>query len=220
LQVAVDPTVVTAADARKLSEKIKKKGGEYKALDQNLVDLVWGQKRPPRPSEKVRVQPIEYAGKSFEDKLSELRKELEKRKSLGFVVSMLDEIAWLYNLRGSDIPYNPVFFSYAVVTPTTASLYIDDSKLPLEVKEHLGDKVTIRPYEAIFDEIAALSAESAQTNGETDSKEQPKFLTSNRASWALNKALGGEERVEEVRSPIADAKAIKNEVELEGMRYV
>jgi Xaa-Pro aminopeptidase len=100
--VGVDPTVVTGADARKLAEKIKKKGGEYKAVEANLVDLVWGDKRPARPREKVRVQPTEYAGKGFEEKLEELRKELEKRKSVGFVVSMLDEIAWLYNLRGSE----------------------------------------------------------------------------------------------------------------------
>lgn len=100
--VGVDPSVVTASDARKLGEKIKKKGGEYKAIDENLIDLVWGKDRPTRPSEKVIVQPIEYAGKSFEDKIEDLRKELEKKKSLGFVVSMLDEIAWLFNLRGSE----------------------------------------------------------------------------------------------------------------------
>jgi Xaa-Pro aminopeptidase len=100
--VGVDPSVVTAADARKLAEKIKKKGGEYKAVDENLVDLVWGDKRPARPSEKVIVQPEKYSGKGFDDKIEDLRKELEKRKSLGFVVSMLDEIAWLFNLRGSE----------------------------------------------------------------------------------------------------------------------
>lgn len=100
--VGVDPSVVTAGNARKLADKIKKKGGELKAVDENLIDLVWGDKRPARPQEKVRVQPMEFAGKSFEDKLVDLRKELEKRKSPGFVVSMLDEIAWLYNLRGSE----------------------------------------------------------------------------------------------------------------------
>ncbi|KAF2008850.1 putative Xaa-Pro aminopeptidase P [Aaosphaeria arxii CBS 175.79] len=214
--VGVDPTVVTGGDARKITEKIKKKGGELKAISENLVDKVWGQDRPARPIEKVRVQPLEYSGKSFDDKLDELRKELEKRKSVGFVVSMLDEIAWLYNLRGNDIPYNPVFFSYAVVTPKEATLYVDESKLPQNVKDHLGDKVKIRPYEAIFEDVTALSAKALEAASETDAK--PKFLTSTRASWALSKALGGEERVEEVRSPIADAKAIKNEVELEGMR--
>jgi Xaa-Pro aminopeptidase len=106
--VGVDPSVVTAADARKLADKIKKKGGDYKAVDENLIDAVWGESRPPRPSEKVTVQPIEYSGKSFADKIEDLRKELEKKKSLGFVVSMLDEIAWLYNLRGSEyVPAAP-----------------------------------------------------------------------------------------------------------------
>lgn len=94
--------MVTAADARKLADKIKKKGGDYKAVDENLVDLVWGKERPSRPSEKVIVQPLQYSGKSFDDKIADIRKELEKKKSLGFVASMLDEIAWLYNLRGSE----------------------------------------------------------------------------------------------------------------------
>ncbi|KAF1947051.1 putative Xaa-Pro aminopeptidase P [Clathrospora elynae] len=214
--VGVDPSVVTAADARKLAEKIRKKGGEYRAVDENLVDLVWGDKRPARPSENVIVQPEMYSGKSFADKIEELRKELDKKKSLGFVVSMLDEIAWLFNLRGNDIPYNPVFFSYAVVTPSTVTLYVDDSKLPEAVKKHLGDKVTIRPYEAIFEDVTALSREAFAASDKNDA--QKKFLTSNRASWALNKALGGDEKVEEARSPVGDAKAVKNEVELEGMR--
>lgn len=100
--MGVDPSVVTGADARKLAEKIKKKGGEYKAVDENLVDLVWAAERPARPSEKVIVQPMEYSGKSFDEKVEDLRKELEKKKSLGFVVSMLDEVAWLFNLRGNE----------------------------------------------------------------------------------------------------------------------
>ena len=100
--VGVDPSVVTGADARKLAEKIKKKGGEYKAVDENLVDLVWASERPARPSEKVIVQPMEYSGKAFDEKVEDLRKELEKKKSLGFVVSMLDEVAWLFNLRGNE----------------------------------------------------------------------------------------------------------------------
>jgi len=213
--VAVDPRVVTAADARKLGDKIKKKGGEYRAVDDNLIDKIW-KDRPSRPHEKVMVQPIEFSGKSFEDKIEDLRKELEKKKSLGFVVSMLDEIAWLFNLRGNDIPYNPVFFSYAVVTPSTATLYVDDHKLPEDVQKHLSDKVTIRPYDAIFEELTTLSKEAFAATETTEAAN--KFLTSTRASWALNKALGGEGKVEEVRSPVGDAKAVKNDVELEGMR--
>lgn len=210
--VGTDPTTITAPDARKLAEKIKKKGGkDLVAVTDNLVDQVWGGERPARPNEPVKVHGKEFAGKGFEEKIEDLRKELEKKKAAGFVVSMLDEIAWLFNLRGNDIPYNPVFFAYAVITPTTTTLYVDESKLPEDAKSHLSS-VTIRPYESIFSDITALS--SAATS---DSKPR-KYLISTKASWALSQSLGGEEKVDEVRSPVGDVKAVKNETELEGMR--
>lgn len=213
--VGVDPTTITAPEGRKLAEKIRKKGGkDLVALAENLVDQVWGKEKPARPNEPVRVLGMEYAGKQFQDKIEELRKELDKKKAAAFVVSMLDEVAWLFNLRGNDIPYNPVFFSYAVVTPTTTTLYIDESKLPDNAKAHLMG-IDIRPYESIFSDITAMASEP-ESNGTSTPKR--KYLISNRASWALSRALGGEDKVDEVRSPIADAKAIKNSTELQGMR--
>lgn len=213
--VGVDPTTITAASARKLSETLSKAGASLVAVKQNLVDLVWGKDRPPRPNEKVKVHPVEYAGKPFQEKISELRKELQAKKRAGFIISMLDEIAWLFNLRGSDIPYNPVFFAYAIVTPTTVDLYIDEDKLTPEAKAQLGNDVTIKPYDSIFADAQALSSAGPAT---TESGVPMKFLISKQASWALSLSLGGEEQVEEARSPIADAKAIKNETELAGMR--
>lgn len=77
------------ADARKLAEKIKKKGGaDLKSVRENLVDIVWGKSKPARPNEKVSVQPYELSGKEFSEKLSDIRQELTKRKSAGFVVCM------------------------------------------------------------------------------------------------------------------------------------
>lgn len=212
--VGVDPTTITAPDARKLADKIKKKGGkDLVAVKENLADAVWGKDKPARPNEKVKVLGHEYSGKKFQEKIEDLKKELDKKKSAGFVVSMLDEIAWLFNLRGNDIPYNPVFFSYAVITPTSSTLYIDDSKLTSDAKSHLSE-ITIRPYESIFSDIES----SASSQSGLDDTEKRKYLISNKASWALSVALGGEKNVDEVRSPIGDAKAIKNEVELKGMR--
>jgi Xaa-Pro aminopeptidase len=79
----IDPT----AESRKLSEKIKKKGGkELKAVKQNLVDIVWGQSKPSRPNEKVNALDIKFAGKKFQDKLEDLRKELDKKKVAGLVI--------------------------------------------------------------------------------------------------------------------------------------
>ncbi|KAK6436145.1 hypothetical protein LTR95_007668 [Oleoguttula sp. CCFEE 5521] len=216
--IGVDPTTVTAPEARKLAEKLKKKGGGGKlvAVRENLVDAVWGKEKPERPSEKIMVLGQEYTGKNSGEKIEEVRKELEKRKARGFVVSMLDEVAWLFNLRGQDIPYNPVFFSYAVVTPKAATLYVDENKLP-EGAEKALEGVTIRPYEAVFGDIAALSQEDQAVNGTSGGK-AAKYLISTKASWALSQALGGEEKVEELRSPVGDAKAVKNKTELEGMR--
>lgn len=219
--VGVDPTVISAPEARKLSEKIKKKGGQdLVAIDDNLVDTIWGSDRPSKPSEPAKILPVQFAGKDVKTKLEELRKELEKKKSSGFIVSMLDEIAWLFNLRGNDIPYNPVFFSYAAVTPTTATLYIDASKLDGDCETYLTDNgVSIRPYEKIFEDTQILgqSLESATGEEEPEAKVK-KFLVSTKTSWALKRSLGGESKVEEIRSPIGDAKAVKNETEMEGMR--
>ncbi|EME43300.1 hypothetical protein DOTSEDRAFT_72641 [Dothistroma septosporum NZE10] len=159
---------------------------------------------------------MEYAGKQFQEKIEELRKELDKRKAAAFVVSMLDEIAWLFNLRGNDIPYNPVFFSYAVITPTEATLYVDESKLENNAKAHLSG-ISLRPYDSIFSDITTLASSEPTTNGTSKAAKQ-KFLVSTRASWALSQSLGGEDKVDEVRSPIGDAKAVKNSTELEGMR--
>ncbi|OAX80378.1 hypothetical protein ACJ72_05290 [Emergomyces africanus] len=84
--VGVDPSLITASDARSLSETIKKSGGSLQGVQENLVDLVWGKDRPSRPCEKVAIHPIEFAGKSFEDKVNGLRKELQKKKSAGFII--------------------------------------------------------------------------------------------------------------------------------------
>lgn len=108
------------------------------------------------------------------------------------------------------------------MTPTSVSLYVDESKITTEVKTHLGDTVTLRPYNAIFEDTESLSKSTTRdvaVNGHGKPSPPPrKFFISTKASWALSLSLGGEEKVEEVRSPIGDAKAIKNDVELQGMR--
>lgn len=97
--------------AKGLESRIKKKGGAgLQNLSKNLVDEIWGSERPERPNNPVMVLPVEYAGQPFQEKIEAVRKELEKKKSPGFVVSMLDEIAWLYNLRGTEY----VFYSFPV----------------------------------------------------------------------------------------------------------
>ena len=121
----------------------------------------------------------------------------------------------------NSIPYNPVFFSYALITPTTTTLYIDSKKITSEVVSHLGKSVEIRPYDAILKDAISLSAAQETEPKPGDQKlviPKKKFMISTAASWALSLTLGGEEKVDELRSLIGDAKAIKNKTELEGMR--
>ncbi|GAB0135515.1 hypothetical protein EsDP_00003850 [Epichloe bromicola] len=219
--VAVDSSLLPGSAAKKLSDQVHKAGGAgLVPLDENLVDIVWSTDRPARPRQPVTVLTDDLAGKSVTKKIMELRQELSKKNCPGFFVSMLDEVAWLFNLRGSDIPYNPVFFSYATITPTEAILYIDESQLTDACTAHLqANKVQVKPYETFFSDARQLHSEVAgKRQGNSDGMGIGRFLISNKASWALNRALGGEGSVEEMRSPVGDAKAIKNETEMNGMR--
>lgn len=78
--------LVYSAGARKLAETLEKNGSSLVGIQQNLVDLVWGKDRPARPSEKVRVHPVKYAGKPFQEKIADIRKELETKKKAAFII--------------------------------------------------------------------------------------------------------------------------------------
>jgi Xaa-Pro aminopeptidase len=194
-----------------LRKKLKTAGkGKLVAVHDNIIDIAWGNDRPRRPKNPVFILEEEFAGNHFQEKLSDLRKELAEKKVSGMVLSMLDEVAWLFNLRGSDIDYNPVFFAYALITQTDVTLFIDEDKLPEDVKSYLKD-VKISPYDEIMSELMALGA-----NIDAEVADSKIFL-SNKASWALTLNLG-EKKVSAGRSPVQDSKAVKNEVEQEGMR--
>jgi Xaa-Pro aminopeptidase len=85
---------------------LKPKSSSLVPLPYNLVDRIWT-KRPSRPQNQIFPLSVEYAGQSSKDKITQLREHLESKKASATVVSMLDEVAWLFNLRGSDIDYNP-----------------------------------------------------------------------------------------------------------------
>ncbi|KAK6521696.1 hypothetical protein TWF506_001902 [Arthrobotrys conoides] len=212
--VGVDASLLTYAFSKSLKTKIQKKGGgDLVGMTENLVDKVWGSERPARPAEPVIILDKKFAGKDFVEKIEDLRKELTKQKSHGLVLTGLDEVMWLFNIRGSDIPFNPVFFCYAIVTPTTTTLFINPRQRSSELESHLGEHVQLVDYDNVLTTLTALSENTVDEKA----AEPQKFLFPANASWALAQALG-EKRLEEIRSPVTVAKAIKNETELEGMR--
>lgn len=201
----MDPTLISPAVAKQLTETIQKAGGYgLVPITENLIDKIWRDDRPGVPMEKIFVHPEKYAGKSVKAKLTELREANMKLDASGVYVSMLDEVAWLFNLRGSDIKYSPLFYCYAFITADKAILYIDESKVDKAVSEHLtASGVSVKTYDSFFEDVEQVG--------------EGKYLITSNASWALNSALGSRKAVE-VKSLIADAKSVKNEVELEGMR--
>ncbi|CCJ30953.1 unnamed protein product [Pneumocystis jirovecii] len=204
--VGVDSSLISFNEAKTLSKKLEQSDAKLLGSNSNLIDEVWGNERPERPLNPVIVHPVEFAGEEPCSKISKVSKVLKEKKAYAFLVTMLDEIAWLFNLRGTDIPYNPVFFAYALVMYNDVILYIDNRKLDCHVKKHLKD-VKIKPYESIFSDLESLR----------DKLEGKKVIISDTASWALAIALG-ETNIEVMRSPICDAKAVKNKTEIDGMR--
>ncbi|KAG1049336.1 hypothetical protein G6F46_007676 [Rhizopus delemar] len=207
-RIGLDPKLICGADAHQISAQLKPIGSSLVPIQENLVDAAWGEERPKAPKDKIFVQPIQYSGKAVQDKLKELRDHIVEKKAYGTVVSALDEIAWLYNVRGSDIECNPVFFSYSVVTESEAILYIDLDKVTDEVKAHLdASQVTLRPYSEFFEALSEIKLKLGEK----------KLLVNNKTSLAVEVAVG-EDNVIEERSFITDAKAIKTKEELDGMR--
>lgn len=134
-------------------------------LNQNLVDVVWGEDRPSHPKNPIYTLDQEYSGETHTDKIKRLRNEITKQGAKAMVVTMLDEVAWLFNLRGSDIAYNPVFFAYAVVTQDSVTLFVEKDQLDEAARQTLGDAVVIQPYSSFFDYLRDFSKHSKQEAG-------------------------------------------------------
>ncbi|KAG6879996.1 hypothetical protein C0992_008203 [Termitomyces sp. T32_za158] len=208
-RIGIDPTLISASNADTISKALGPTQSTLVPIDQNLVDLVWGD-RPARPHNSIIHLDEKYAGQSLGHKIRALREELAKKKYQAFVVNMLDEIAWLFNLRGSDIEYNPVFFAYAVITADSVNLFVEKTQLSDDALKNLGDDIKIKPYDAFFGYLRELPTVLTLD-------EEAKVLIGENASHAIAQALGKDKYVI-APSPIAEMKAIKNATELEGFR--
>ena len=152
--VGVDGDVFTEDDIEEMERELGKAGIRLRT-DLDPAETLWTD-RPPIPKNKVEIQPLEYAGESAESKIERVRQALREQKAEGIVISQLDEIAWLLNLRGSDVHCNPVFVSYVLLTLDEVTLFIDAEKLDAETREYLKEiGVTVKPYGKPVFETAA-----------------------------------------------------------------
>ena len=122
----------------------------------DLVSELWTD-RPPFPAAPVWELPTVYTGKSRSEKLAELRRAMTDAGADCHLLAALDDIAWLFNLRGGDVPYNPVFMAYALLTPQETVLYAAPAAFSADLTAALGKYgITLRPYGQIYEDLAAL----------------------------------------------------------------
>jgi Xaa-Pro aminopeptidase len=208
-RVGVDPHLISAGSWESLCKQLVANGHVLVPVECNLVDEVW-EDAPARPALPVFIHPLHLAGTSWSSKVSDVRSKMADKKVVGLVVSMLDEIAWLLNLRGSDISFNPVFFAYVLITPDAIKLFIDDKKVSDELRAHLTSptmSVTILPYEDITSHLRQL----------VDMTSTGKIWVSDKTSFSLFDMVPEKHRYNEP-TPIALMKSVKNDAEVKGMR--
>ncbi|NWA28044.1 aminopeptidase P family protein [Pseudomonas gingeri] len=155
--VAVDGAVMALASARTLSDKLQARGARLRT-DIDLLDQVW-EDREALPNQPIYPHLPPQATVERGEKLAQLRRELKTRGADWHFIATLDDIAWLFNLRGADVSFNPVFVSFALLNQEQATLFVSLSKVSAELVQVLkADGVTLRDYSEVGAALAGVPA--------------------------------------------------------------
>lgn len=200
--VGIDGTVCSIAE-------VKAWNGELSAGDIHIdascdpFATIW-EGRPAIPLGMAELFPVEYSGEEAAGKIERLRSFMKAKGVEGMMVTMLDEVAWLTNLRGNDVEYNPVLVAYMMVTAESATLFIKEEKLTAEIKEYLASQgISTAPYDAVWEHLSAYS------NGNI-------LINPARCNRAVLENLNPATAVIFNDSPVAAMKAVKNSTEVKG----
>ena len=203
--LAFDGRVISVSEGEKLSQKLNAKNIKIK-YDNDLINIIWNE-RPSISNEKAFLLDIKYTGEDFKSKLNKVREAMKEKEATVHIISALDDIAWLFNIRGRDVKYNPVLISYAIVTLEDVYLFVDEEKLDDDIKLELSKCNTIiKPYLDIYEFVKQI-----------DNKEVV-LLDKAKTNFAIYNNIPSD--VEKINSfnPCMLFKCIKNEVELDNIR--
>ena len=196
--IGVNPEMFSVNDFAEWKEKI-----QLKSID--LIRPLWVEGRPAIPSDRLYPYSADFAGETVESKLARMREQLAVKQGNALIISALDEIAWLLNIRGNDVEYNPVVISYVVLEADKCTLFVDAAKIDSPAQNYLDfNNIDVLPYEAVFDYIRGLKGTV--------------LFDGARVNEALYEAIPEACKKINTKSPILIDKAHKNAVELEGER--
>lgn len=174
--------------------------------DYDLLDEIW-EDRPAIPREKIFAQPIKYAGVSREDKLANVRNQMAKKGVDTHIIASLDDICWLFNIRGRDVAYNPVAYCYSIITKDKAELYIYNDNVESGLSEELHKSgIVIRNYDDIYSSVKNISANAKV------------YIDPARINAGLSSMIPSNCQIVEGMNFTTMMKAVKNNIELDGMR--
>ena len=203
--VGIDGLVYAASDAKALKTRLDAK--EIK-LETSLDPFaeVW-ENRPEIPQNKVFLLPDDVTGESTKSKIERINAELDKLDADGLIAVTLDAVAWIFNMRGSDVDFNPVAVAYGYVSKKESVLFVDAEKLDDSTKNTLLKQgVKIDDYDQVFNYVANLPENSSVC------------VTGNKINYKLYQTIPASCKIIDVPSPVDLMKAVKNETELKGFR--
>ena len=204
-RVAVNPEMYSVNGYRALKAELEEGGLELVSID--LISPLWTENRPAIPTSLLYEYGEQYAGESVESKLQRVRQALKEKHCEALVVSALDEIGWLLNIRGKDVDYTPCLISYVVVEIDKCTLFVAPSKLDDVAKEYLSRiNVCVQDYTQVFEYLRELSVGSVMYDG-------------GKVNEALYEAINSQaKKVNVSPSPVLKMQSVKNETELAGER--
>ncbi len=203
--IGFDGRTVSGTEGRAYRKLADEKKGRLH-VDEDLIGLIW-KERPPLPAGKAWRYGIEYAGKSTAEKLRAVREEMEKAGADKHILTSLYDIAWLLNVRGSDIAFVPVVLSYLALTKKECIWFVQPEAVPAEIAAELADDgVTMRPYDEVYAYVKTIPA------GEKV------MMDASGVNYRLCSTLPAGVILRDQGNPSTAMKAAKNEAELKATR--
>lgn len=200
-----DGRVVNAREAESLEKELAQKGASI-CHDIDLTDKIWLD-RPALSKEPVMALDTIYAGEAREDRIARIRQKMEEEKADIFVLTSLDDIAWLLNIRGNDVKCSPVVLSFLAMTQDEIILFANQASFAGKLEEELGKAgVAVKTYEEIYDYMKCIKPDKTV------------YLDKKKANYAIVRNLSCEGKVIDKQNLTLLPKAIKNPVEMENIR--
>lgn len=201
--VGIDGKMFSASEVQHLQRELEKSGIRVKSIA-DPMQLLWSD-RPAMPLAPAFVYDTRYAGRSFTEKLSTVRKEMGKAGAEALLLPALDEIAWLLNIRGNDVHCNPVVVSYLLIGEYEVHYFIQPQKVTSELASYFNaNGISVHAYEEIEDYLNNFNAKSILVNPA-------------KTNYAIHSAIHPGCRIISGASPVTLLKAIRNEQEITGI---